>query len=78
MLSKKDNEWEIELTSEDHTLVNLLRELSWENNGEAAYKLKHPLLGLPQLKVIAKNPKTVLEKCSKQIIKLSTDFEKSF
>ncbi|MBR9681552.1 MAG: DNA-directed RNA polymerase subunit L [Candidatus Altiarchaeota archaeon] len=78
MLSKKDNEWVVELTSEDHTMANLLRELSWENGGEAAYKLEHPLLGKPQLKVMAKSPKKVLEASSKQMIKMSNDFEKAF
>jgi DNA-directed RNA polymerase subunit L len=78
MLSKKDHEWVVELTSEDHTLANLIRELSWENGGEAAYKLKHPLLGQPQIKLVAKDPKKVLEKTTKQIIKLSKDFEKAF
>ena len=78
MLSKKDNEWVIELTSEDHTLTNLLRELSWENGGEAAYKLNHPLLGVPQMKVVAKSPKKVLEKTTSQIIKMSKEFGKAF
>jgi len=78
MLSKKDKEWVVELTSEDHTLANLLRELSWENGGEAAYRLEHPLVGKPRMKVVARNPKKVLEKTTKQIIRMSKTFEKAF
>ena len=78
MLSKKDNEWNVEFTSEDHTFVNLLREASWDNGGEAAYKLEHPLVGIPNFKVVAKDPKKVLEKANKQIEKMSRDFQKAF
>ncbi|HDR53462.1 MAG TPA: hypothetical protein ENN60_02195 [archaeon] len=78
LLNKAPNQWEVELTSEDHTLANLLRELSWQFGGEAAYKLEHPLLGRPRLKVAARNPKKVLTEASAELVNLGRDFEKTF
>ena len=55
--SKGKDRWEIELTSEDHSMANLVRELVWENKGEAAYRMEHPLVGRPNLLVTGSNPK---------------------
>ena len=76
--AKSADKWEIELASEDHTLVNLLRELVWENKGEAAYRTEHPLIGKPTLVVMAKDPKKVLEKSADAITKLCKQVEKAF
>lgn len=78
LLDKKKDSWELELKSEDHTLANLLREISWQFGGESAYKLKHPLLGMPRLKVLSKSPKKTLTEASKEIVKLGEQMEKEF
>ncbi|MBR9680195.1 MAG: DNA-directed RNA polymerase subunit L [Candidatus Altiarchaeota archaeon] len=77
-ISKGKDRWEIELTSEDHTLTNLVRELVWEHKGEAAYKIEHPLVGRPSLFVTGKNPKKLLEASADQIVKMSEQVEKAF
>lgn len=77
-LSKKKDVWEFQLVSEDHTLANLIKELSWRHKGEATYKVEHSLLGKPIVRVKASNPKTVLNAVSKDIVKLSSDVEKAF
>jgi len=78
ILSKKKNSWEFQLLSEDHTLANLIREFSWRHKGEAAYNVKHSLLGEPIVRVSASDPKAVLKAVSKDIVKLSSDVEKAF
>ncbi|MBR9680567.1 MAG: hypothetical protein GOU98_01960 [Candidatus Altiarchaeota archaeon] len=70
-LSKKDGVWEFQLVSEDHTLANLVKELSWLHKAEAGYRVDHPLIGKPTVKVVAKNPKASLDKVAKDIVKLS-------
>ncbi|MBR9689367.1 MAG: hypothetical protein GOV01_00520 [Candidatus Altiarchaeota archaeon] len=77
-VSKATGMLEFQLIGEDHTLANLIRELSWSNGAEATYKINHPLLGNPIVKIISKNPKTALQKVSKNIVKLSKDVEKAF
>ncbi len=77
-LSKKKESWEFRLSSEDHTLANLIRELSWKNKGEAVYRVEHPLLGGPVVKVSASNPQAVLRKVAKEIVRLSEAVEKAF
>ena len=77
-LSKKANLWEFQLVSEDHTLANMIKELSWRHKGEAAYKVEHSLLGEPIVRVSASNPKTVLKAVAKDIVKFSTEVEKAF
>jgi DNA-directed RNA polymerase subunit L len=77
-LSKKKDSWDFKLVSEDHTLANLIKELSWRHKGEAAYKVEHSLLGEPIIRVSASNPKTVLKAVAKDIVKISSDVEKAF
>ena len=74
-LSKKDGVWEFQLISEDHTMANLVKELAWSHSAEAAYRVDHPLIGQPTVKVVAKNPKTALDKVAKDIVKLSKSIQ---
>jgi len=77
-LTKKKGMWEFQLISEDHTLANLVRGLSWRHGGEAAYKVEHPLLGEPIVRVSAVDPKTVLKAVAKDMVKLSSEVEEAF
>ena len=77
-INKKQNVWEFKLKSEDHTLANLIKEISWKFRGEAAYRVSHPLIDSPVVRVVADDPKVVLTKVSKEIIKLSNEVEKTF
>ena len=76
MEEKSKNKWVFILESEDHTFANLVRELCWKFGGEAAYRVEHPLLARPKLKVVADNPREVLEKVAKEIQKLAKGVEK--
>jgi DNA-directed RNA polymerase subunit L len=78
ILAKRKNDWEFQLRSEDHTFANLVRELCWENGGEATYKVEHSLLGEPVVRVISPNPGKVLRKVAKDVVKLSEGVEKAF
>jgi DNA-directed RNA polymerase subunit L len=78
VLNKKEGVLEFKLKTEDHTMANLIRELSWKFKGEAAYKVPHPLVGQPVVKIVAEDPKAVLSKVSKEIVKLSEEAEKAF
>jgi len=77
-LSKKQNVWEFKLKSEDHTLANLIKELSWKFRGEATYRINHTLTDFPDVRVVADDPKVVLTKVSKEIVKLASEVEKVF
>ena len=77
-LIKKQNVWEFKLKSEDHSLANLIKEISWKFRGEAAYRIDHPLIDFPVVRVIADDPKVVLTKVSKEIVKLANEVEKAF
>ena len=67
----------IELTSEDHTLANLLRKTLWEdpNVEVAAYRMEHPLTGKPLLMVQTKSgePKEALKKAAGRIEKRANE-----
>lgn len=77
-ISKRKGALEFQLLNESHGMANLIRELSWRHNAEAVYREGHPLLGQPVIRINAPNPKTVLTKVSKDIVKLATDVEKAF
>lgn len=77
-LSKRQNSLEFQLRSEDHTFANLVKELAWKHGGEAAYRMEHPLLGEPKVKVISDEPKKVLQKVAKDIVGMSKKVEKAF
>jgi len=76
-LAKKDGLLEFQLLSEDHTFANLLRELSWAHRAEATYKVLHPLLGQPIVKIVSTDPKGALDKTAKDISKLCRDTERA-
>jgi len=78
MVKREDRRWEFILESEDHTFANLLRELCWNFGGEAAYRVEHPLLARPKVKVVAEKPQELLLKVTGEIKKLAQGVEKAF
>ncbi len=78
LVEKKDNRWVILLKSEGHTLANMIRELSWKFGGESAYRIEHPLLARPRVKVVGKDPKGIILKVAKEIQKMAGEVEKAF
>jgi len=72
IIRKEDNVLEFELPGEDHTFCNLLVNLLNKNPHVefAAYKIEHPLIGVPRIFVRTdgvKKPGEVLIEVSKQI-----------
>ena len=78
VMSRGKNKLEIALLDQDHTLANLVRELSWKRGGEAAYEVEHPLTGKPVVKIFADDPKKVLAAAAKDISSLASKVEKAF
>ena len=76
--SRGKNRLEFTLLDQDHTLANLIRELSWKSGGEAFYEVEHPLTGRPRVTVLAEDPKAVLKKVAGTITTLSSRVEKAF
>ena len=71
-----------EITGEDHTFSNLLRDKLWDQKGviTSGYNIKHPLVGKPKFIVETEgsiNVKDVLLSASKDVMKDLKNFEKS-
>lgn len=62
VLSEEKDYFEVEFVDEGHTLCNFLRQELWENKDVqlASYRIKHPQIGSPILKVQAPKPRKVL------------------
>ena len=76
VIEKSDNRLVIELKDEDHTLANMIRELAWKFGGEAAYRVDHPLISNPKVKIVGEKPVEVLRKVGEEIEKLAKEFKK--
>ena len=76
-LEKKKDSWKIEVQGESHTLVNALREKSWEKGAQqASYAINHPYLSQPVITVRAENPKKVLSDSAQAVADDAKDFQK--
>lgn len=74
ILSKTENEMEVVLEGEDHTLPNMLKEIAMQDSDVefASYKIDHPKLGAPKLYIRTngkKKPERVLSDAIKKIRK---------
>lgn len=76
------NKISVELTSEDHTLANLLRKTLWEDSNIdiAAYRMEHPLTGKPLLFVstVQGTPRDALKKAAEKIEKRGKELAELF
>ncbi len=79
IISEKGNRMEVELTSEDHTFANLLREVLWTDKDVdvSAYRMEHPLTGKPKVLVITKSgkPRDALVKAAKKSQKMGKQIQ---
>ncbi len=83
IIREEENVLEFELPSEDHTFCNLLVNILNKNPHVrfAAYKIEHPLIGVPQIIVRTdgiKKPKEVLMEASKEIESIYTIIKDKF
>ena len=79
VLEKTAESVKIEVTGENHTLLNLLREKCWKAGAsQASYMIEHPYLSSPKIMVRAKNPKKVLSDASQMVIDDAAEFGKEF
>lgn len=79
LLESKKEKWQLEIEGEDHTLLNLLREKSWDEGAkQSSYMIKHPYLSKPVITVIGANPKKILADAAQSIINDAQSFGKEF
>ncbi|HDH06945.1 MAG TPA: DNA-directed RNA polymerase subunit L [Thermoproteales archaeon] len=83
IVKEEENVLEFELPSEDHTFCNLLVNILNKNPHVefAAYKIEHPLVGVPRIYVRTDGsvkPREVLVEASKQIESIYTVIKDNF
>lgn len=77
IIKDTENELEIEITGESHTLCNVLRKILMEDAEveAAAYAIDHPIIGEPKLYIKAKNPRKSLNKALNELKSRSNEFK---
>jgi DNA-directed RNA polymerase subunit L len=79
ILTKESNYIEIELSGEDHSFSNLLRETLHEDSDVefVSYKLEHPQLASPKLylRTTGKKPEKAINEALKKVRKRISDFQ---
>jgi len=82
ILNKTENEINIKITGETHTLLNLLKTALLNNKHVeiASYDIKHPTISEPVLfvRTDGADPVDVIKKATKEIIKECDEFIKLF
>lgn len=81
VLDKKKNSLTIEIKGEDHTLCNAIKSELWNDKDTkiSAYDIKHPLVGIPRLKIESKSdPKKALIDAANRLQQSNEKFKKSF
>lgn len=69
----------IEVKGEDHSLVNLLVNESYESGASSAYaRQDHPMIANQTIMVRGTSPKKILDDASKKIQALSKEFLQKF
>ncbi|MDO9096948.1 MAG: DNA-directed RNA polymerase subunit L [Candidatus Methanoperedens sp.] len=82
ILNKTDNEINIRVTGETHTILNMLKTVLLNNKHVeiATYDIKHPTISEPVLfvRTDGADPIDVIKKASKEMAKECDDFIKLF
>ncbi len=79
VIEKKPDKIRMEVTGEDHTLLNVLTEYAWEAKAsQASYMIDHPYLSKPEMMIKAKNPKKVLNDAAQIVMDRSKEFKVAF
>lgn len=69
----------VELEGEDHSLVNLLVDESFEAGADTAFtRQQHPMVATPTVTVAGDSPKKILETAAKNVEKLAKQFQTAF
>ena len=72
-------EFKVEVDGEDHSLVNLLVDESFEAGAEAAFtRQQHPMVANPSITVSGDNPKKILGTAAKNVEKRAKEFQSKF
>jgi DNA-directed RNA polymerase subunit L len=86
ILEETKNKLKFVVKDEDHTVLNMLKEELWkdENVKISAYRIDHPLVGVPEMTVEAtqgNNPRKAIsdavKRLNKKLDKLQEEFKKS-
>lgn len=83
ILEESKNKITFKVEGEDHTILNLLKEELWKDDNVklAAYKVEHPLIGVPDMTVEVKagnDVKKVIEDAVKRLVKKLDEAKKQF
>lgn len=81
IMGKGKNKLRVEFEGEDHTLLNLLRQILWEDSVDyAAYEKSHPFLENPTLvlETDKKDPTNTLKSAAKRMGEQMEEFRKDF
>ncbi len=82
LLHKEKNTWVLGIPDEGHTFLNILRSTLNKNKSVegAAYRIDHPLVGLPELIVETKkkSPKDAFAGAAKELLTTAGDFRSAF
>ena len=83
VLEEKKNRLVLEIKGEGHAFCNALKKELWNDSHVkvAAYKIKHPLVGVPTMVVETdgkETPKKALTEAAKRLSKLTDKFKSAF
>ncbi len=83
VIEEKKNRLTIEIKGEGHAFCNALKKELWNDSHVkvAAYKIEHPLVGVPKLMVETDGkeaPKKALTEAAKRLGKVSDTFKSAF
>jgi len=69
----------VEVEGEDHSLVNLLVDESFEAGADSAFaRQRHPMVANPTVTVAGDKPEKILESAAKNVEKLAKEFQSQF
>jgi DNA-directed RNA polymerase subunit L len=78
VIEESKNSLVFEIAGVSHGFCNLLKEeLSGDDSVKAvAYRIDHPLIGVPRIKVAGSDPRASVKKAVKRARKMAEEFEK--
>lgn len=83
ILEETKNKIHFKVKGEDHTILNLLKEELWKDSDVkiAAYRMDHPLIGVPDMIVEVsqgKDPRKAIKEAIKRLEKTLEKFKDEF
>lgn len=78
-LEKRSGKLSVRVNGETHSFLNLLRENAWKRGcDQASYIIENPYMSEPKIIVRGKDPKDILDRSAKLVVKQAKDFRKEF